>query len=305
MESLGGVLRNRRLALGLSLRHVARVAGISPSYLVALEQGRNPTTGRPPMPSPRVIAALGGALGIARSAILELAAAPPSSSPHVLLYQAGARTQSPAEAGRLLFGDAVDGWVEVVSPDAPEEDPADDIRLRVVGPLGSRPAGRQAYAPERALAALEALLADHRDVVSTPRLGLIFGAASRSRGRGSDLCTLLRSEATWESDVASLCRRVLGIEPVANICVYREADLRRRARESDPLTSGLKLIRAHPVVAAQCSPNGVVTGPAAIETMLVGLAPPETEAHTWKELAGAAAIGLVSDTAVLPAGSQL
>jgi transcriptional regulator with XRE-family HTH domain len=262
--SIGDVLKTRRLALGLSLRHVARAADISPSYLVALEHGRNPTTGRPPMPSPPVLAALGRVLGINRSALLELAA-PPSRSPHALLFQTGSGPGSPGEAARLLFGEAVDGWVEVGRPSA----------------------------PERALAELEALLAECRPAARAPRLGLIFGAGLRPRRR--DLPSLIAAETTWESDVADVCRRALGVEPVANVCVYREADIRRRAGGADPLASALELVRTHPLVAVHDSGAGLTTGSAAIERMLAGLAPAETEAGTWRQLAHAAAIGLAGE----------
>ena len=262
--SVGDLLRTRRLALGLSLRHVARAADISPSYLVALEHGRNPTTGRPPMPSPPVLAGLGRVLGIGRSALLELAA-PPSHSPHALLYQTGSGPRSPGEAARLLFGDAVDRWVEVGRPSA----------------------------PDRALAELEALLAEHRPAAGAGRLGLIFGAGLRPRRR--DLPSLIAAEATWEADVAGACRRALGVEPVANVCVYRDADIRHRTGGADPLASALELVRTHPLVAVDDRGAGITTGPAAIERMLAGVAPAETEAGTWRELAHAAAIGLAGE----------
>jgi transcriptional regulator with XRE-family HTH domain len=270
-EMLGEVLRTRRLALGLSLRHVAREANISPAYLVALEHGRNPTTRRPPMPSPRVLAALGGALGIGRTTLLAVAAPPPRPV-HVLVYQTGAAPEPPTAAARLLFGDAVDGWVEVVDPHAP-----------------------RAYAPEWALATLEAVLAERPEVSGTPRLGLVFGAGPRVVRRPGDLGRLVESEATWETDVAEVCQRVVGAGPVANVCVYRERVVRRREPGRGPLTSGLALIRAHQLVAVQDADAGVTTGPPAIERILTGLAPAEAEAGAWRELAQAAAIGLAGD----------
>ncbi len=263
-ESIGELLKGRRMELELSLRFVAREAGISPSYLVALEQGRNPTTGRPPMPSPRVLAALGRVLGIGRTTLLELAA-PQPPSPHVLLYQTGARPGSPADAARRLFADAVDGWLEVPPPGG-------------TGPL----------------AALENSLVGHRGASSASRLGLMFGARPRHR-RGADLRADIDREATWEEDVAEICRHALGVEPVANVCVYREADIRRRADVLDPLTSALELVRTHPVVAVQGSSTGVVTGPRAIERVLGGVAPPTTDPDTWRELVRVAAVGLASE----------
>lgn len=259
-DSIGELLKSRRMELELSLRFVAREAGISPSYLVALEQGRNPTTGRPPMPSPRVLAALGRVLGIGRTTLLELAA-PQPASPHVLLYQTGARPGSPADAARLLFADAVDRWLEVPPP----------------GGTGLQ-------------AALEESLVSHRDASGASRLGLIFGARPRYR-RGGDLAADIEREATWEEDVATICRHTLGVEPVANVCVYREADICRRD-DPDPLTSALELVRTHPVVAVQGSATGVVTGPRAVERVLGGVAPPTTDHDTWRELVRVAAIGL-------------
>ena len=264
--SIADALRSRRLAAGLSLRHVARSAGISPSYLVALEQGRNPTTGKPSSPSPPVLAALGRVLGIDRSELFELAA-PRSRSPHVLLYQTGPAQASPDTAARRLFGEAVDRWVEVP----------------------------RASAPERGLAELEALLADRRPASTAPRLGLIFGAAARPRRH--DVPSLIAAEATWEADVAAVCRRALGAAPVANVCVYRETDIRRRADGVDPLASALELVRTHPLVAVADSRAEITTGAAAIERILVGLAPAETRAGTWGELAHAAALGLAGERA--------
>jgi transcriptional regulator with XRE-family HTH domain len=263
-SSIGDTLRNRRLALGLSLRHVARAAHISPSYLVALEHGRNPTTGRPPVPSPRVLAALGGVLGISRSALLELVA-PPARSPHTLLYLTGSRPGSPGEAARRLFGEAVDGWIEVGRPSA----------------------------PEHRVAELEAVVADHQPAGGARRLGLIFGMGARPPR--PDLASLIAAEATWESDVADVCRSVLGVEPVANVCVYREADILRGADGADPLASAVELVRTHPLVAVHDSRSGVATGPTAIERMLAGLAPAGTNAETWRQLARAAAIGLAGE----------
>jgi transcriptional regulator with XRE-family HTH domain len=263
-SSVGDTLRTRRLSLGLSLRHVARAADISPSYLVALEQGRNPTTGKPSSPSPPILAALGRVLGIGRSELFELAA-PPLRSAHVLLYQTESAHASPSAAARRLFGEAVDAWVEVP----------------------------RASAPDRGLAEFETLLTDRRPPSGTSRLGLIFGAAAPPRGR--DLPALIAAETTWEADVAAVCRRALGVEPVANVCVYREDDVRRPTGGADPLASALELIRTHPLVAVPDTRAGVATGTPAIERMLAGLAPAGTDAGAWGDLAHAAAMGFAGE----------
>ena len=98
MSVLGDMLRQRRDRLGLSMRETARRIGISPSYLVALEQGRNPSTGRPPVPSPKLLVALGRVLEIDLTALLDTVGAAPSPSVHLLLYQTGSTRSSPVEA---------------------------------------------------------------------------------------------------------------------------------------------------------------------------------------------------------------
>src|SRR6266508_1229502 len=113
---LGGILRRRREQLGLSMREAARRIGISPSYLVALEQGRNPSTGRAPVPSPPILAAIGRVLEIELATLLDAAGAATSPSAHLLLYQTGSGQQSPLEAARSLFAGQVDAWIEIEAP---------------------------------------------------------------------------------------------------------------------------------------------------------------------------------------------
>src|SRR6185312_2427798 len=99
-SGLGGILRRRREQLGLSMRETARRIGISPSYLVALEQGRNPSTGRAPIASPPILAAIGRVLDLELGTLLDASGAPTSPSPHLLLYLIGAGDPSPLEASR-------------------------------------------------------------------------------------------------------------------------------------------------------------------------------------------------------------
>lgn len=87
---LGGILRRRRDQLGLSMREAARRIGIAPSYLASFEQGRNPPTGRPPVPSPKILVAMGQVLEIELASLLDAVGAAPSPSVHLLLYQTGA-----------------------------------------------------------------------------------------------------------------------------------------------------------------------------------------------------------------------
>jgi transcriptional regulator with XRE-family HTH domain len=264
-NELGVLLRSRRGQLGLSIREAARRIGISPSYLLALEHGRNPSTGRPPVPSPPILAAIGRVLGVETAALLDLIGTPAAASAHLLVYQAGEAGRS-ATAARRFFGDRVDTWLELADPCL--AGPPDRARQALAERLeAARPAGRG-------------------------RLGLIFASSSAALRAADDPRAALAREDTWEHDVAATCRAVLGVAPIANVCVYREADLQELAVRLDPLTAALALVRAHPHVVAEDRRGGVTSGPAAIEAILTAARPAGTSFGTWAAVAGAAAVGL-------------
>jgi transcriptional regulator with XRE-family HTH domain len=262
---LGEAIRHRRELLGLPIREAARRIGISTGYLVELEHGRNPTTGRAPIPSATVLAGIGRALEIDVVTLLDLAGAMPRRSAHVLLVQMGGGRRSARAAARRAVASTVDTWIEV----AGRGDPARALGA-IAGAVPVDPAG-----PDR-------------------RLGLVFGPSSALLRTRRSRDAVLASERTWEDDVAAACRAAAGMEPAANVCVYREADLRAAAR--DPLATAIDLVRAHPRVAAQDREGRVTTGPAAIQAVLGVVRPAAVDPGTWASLATAAADGLHRET---------
>jgi transcriptional regulator with XRE-family HTH domain len=289
MSELGGLVRRHRERLGLTVREAARRIGISPSYLVSLEQGRNPSTGRPPMPSPPVLAALARAYDLELTALLDASGVPSSPSTHVLLYQAGGGFPSPLDAARELFADRVDAWIEFVDQ-------------RRNGDIGSSEelVTRRRWQPEidpgtrfETAWSLDVLAEGLRGAALKPksRVGVVFGASSAVIRSVENPDALLESEATWEHDVAAECRSALGVEPAANVCVYREADVQELGDRLDPLAAVLSLVQTHSQVAVQ-DRSGVTIGPAAIETILAPMRPPGVSSGTWGLLTRAAALGL-------------
>jgi transcriptional regulator with XRE-family HTH domain len=251
---LGDLIRGERGRLGLSMREAARRIGISPAYLVELEHGLNPTTGRPPAPSPAVLAGIERALGIDIATLLRLTGGAPPPSGHMLLVQAGPHRSARAAAARA-FGGRADVWIDA-------------------GPLST-------------LACLPAQ--------PGRRLGLVFGSRAATRDIATDAAAVLAAERTWEDDVAAACRDAGGSPPAANVCVYRERDL--RAATADPMAVAIDLIRAHPHVAVQDTAGRVMTGPPAIEAILAAVRPDGLSDAAWSALSAAAALGLHREAA--------
>jgi transcriptional regulator with XRE-family HTH domain len=290
------------------MRETARRIGISPSYLVALEQGRNPSTGRAPLASPPILAAIGRVLEIELATLLDASGAPTSPSAHLLLYLTGAGGPPPLEAARRLFAGQVDAWIEIFDPRRSDdtESPPADILLMKPGPLSSAPSGSPLFETARVLAALSDVLADAPRLRPPPRLGIIFGANSAVLRSIENPAALLESETTWEDDAAAEFHAALGVAPAANICVYRDTDIQELAARLDPLATLLSLIRAHPHVAVREPSGTVTTGLAAIETILSAARPAGVSSETWESLAHAAAVGIARAAAVAhpPARTQ-
>lgn len=293
---LGGIVRRRREQAGLSLREMARRAGISLSYLIAIENGRNPTTGRSPQPSPRVLAGIARALDLDMETLLAaLGGADPSSATHLLLYQMG-RVRSPLAASRRLFGGAADSWIDIVDPHDPTPAPpsAADDAWHVPGPLGVGPPERARFDAERALGALADVLADAPISFRTSRVGIVFGANPSAMRSTENPGSILEAESTWELDVAMRFHATLGRAPVANVCVYRDIDIQELAPRLDALATVVSLMRSHPQIAVEEDDGRVVVGAAAIETILSGVRPTGVNDATWDALVRAAASGFAA-----------
>lgn len=294
---LGGILKRRRERLGLSKRAAARRIGISPSYLVALEQGFNPSTGRAPVPSPLILAAIARTIDVELGTLLEASGAPALQSGHLLLYQSGPGLHSPLESARRLFAGRVDTWIEVVDPRrADNESQPKDVLVRKRQPLGRARSASLVIETPRALATLTSGYPKARRSSLTSRFGIIFGGSSALLRSMENPTTLLESETTWEHDVAAEFRAAVGSEPAANLCVYREADVQELATRLDPLATVLRLIRTHPHVAVVEESGAFTIGPAAIERILAPVRPAGISSETWESLAAAASIGLARQT---------
>jgi hypothetical protein len=253
------------------------------------------------VPSPPILAAIGRVFDIDLVALLDLSGAPTPRSAHLLLYQTGAGHQSPLGSARRLFAGRVDYWIELVDPrrsnDA--ESRLDDVLVR----RGWERSESRAPETRGALSLLSDVLAEIPRSSPWPRLGIVFGASSALLRSLENPLALLESETTWEHDVRAEFRAALGVEPAANVCVYREADIEELAGRFDPLAMALRLIQTHPHVAVQDG-SDVAIGPAAIETILATARPAGVSSDTWESLARAAAAGFAREAGKGPRGES-
>jgi transcriptional regulator with XRE-family HTH domain len=298
--NLGGIVRSRREELGLTVRGAALRIGISASYLVALERGRSSPGGRPPVPSPPVLASIARVLGVELQTLLDAVGVSEPRSGHLLLIQRGRGYRSPLEPVRRVVGDRVEAWIEFVDPRGREKPAA--LGGQLVLRQRPRQGSMTSWETSRALRPVSEVLAEESTSLSGRRVGVIFGASSAVLRSVENPTALLESEESWEQDVRETFRETLGAEPVANVCVYRESDIEELAPQLDPLDTVLRLVEAHPHVAVE-EPSGEVTmGPAAIESVLASARPVGVSSGTWRSLARAAAAGLARVSATREGG---
>jgi transcriptional regulator with XRE-family HTH domain len=293
---LASLLRARRTELGRSLRAVARDARISPSYLGAIELGRNPATGRPPQPSLRVLGALARArdLELATLTAAAGAGAPPGEEgAHALLYVLQRRPAPVLEQVARLHAATTRRWVYVPDPrEAPVGASDERVALRCRWPLGEDPYPDRTLDPARVLRALEgALRAGGEDIDA--EVGLVIADCSAVMRWVRNPEAEIAFEAHWAEDAERVFRDALGRPPTANVCVYHHDDIEALAPQVDPLGVALALLRTHTDVAAVGLDGGLRTGAEAAREILASVRPAGVGTATWAELCSAAARGLV------------
>jgi transcriptional regulator with XRE-family HTH domain len=247
------VVGRRRLAL--TTRDLARLAGISQAYVVALERPAGYTGRAGPTPTIDVVGRLAHALGVEVVDLVAAALRPPAGR-HVLLVADGT-SDSPVQLVRRCITAPVDKWLCA----------APASRSRAVQPGDATPIRlhrhrRRIYDPRRVAASLTSEL-ERVDTAGAAklagqRLGFVFTEMSGLLANVDDPMNVIGFEEHWANTVADASASV-GACVDWNICVYAADDLLALA---DPVESLRRLVRTHDAVWATFE-NEVVSGTSA------------------------------------------
>lgn len=293
LVEFGRSVRERRREMRLSVRALAEIAGVSASYISAIETARNPTTGRAPEPSILVAERLLKALALPPTHFATLCEHDDDRADacnHLLLYRLGMHRDRLKPILVQLFGDSVDQWFCIGDPRGATEDAADMISWQWA--FGVNPYPDDYLEPARILEALELELRKYANRVSARRSGLVVADCSTVMRWVVNPEREVDFETRWVVGSGDVMKRVFGQAPLANVCVYDHSDIESLSARMDVLDTLMRLFSCHTNVVAIDSENRIQKGPAAIAAILRECRPGGVSSTAWRSLTSAAAVTL-------------
>jgi transcriptional regulator with XRE-family HTH domain len=285
---LGAEVRDRRTALGLSVRALAQAAGVSAGYVTAIENGRSASTGRAPEVSLRVLDGIAAALGCTVDELTGSRAH--ADAPHVLLYCVDATGPLFATVDHT-FGADVDHWIYIADPRHAETAPKGRATI-CTWELGAFPYANTHLEPQDILAALEREVAKVAATLKGQRVGLAIMDCSAVMRYVQNAADEVNFEREWHNGVHRIWHDHLQREPAIDVCGYRHADVEALGLTIDQLGTALTLISTHERVVVAESYDVTVSGRAAIRRILAEARPAGVSAAAWREITRAAADSL-------------
>jgi transcriptional regulator with XRE-family HTH domain len=218
----------------LSTRDLARLAGVSQAYVVALEQQRH-TVGtairKGPTPTVDVVAGLAFALGLEPAELL--AQSLRRVGRHVLLLVDTLDTSAVRHL-RDAAGAEVERWVVAGAQLASVEQTRISLR-RTHAPR---------YDPARISRSLDRELLRIAPFVSERSLGFVFAEMADAMTKLDDPSDVIAFESSWGSVVSSAVRKA-GANAAWNVCVYPIETIRSLP---DPRRAAVSLAQSHDMV---------------------------------------------------------
>ena len=290
LEAFGRRVRDRRQELGLSVRALAARAGISAAYVTSIELGRNPSTGRPPVPSIHVVASLAAELGLDVPRLMrEMHAVDPvPADDHVLAYCLDVPADGLLARLDRTLGAGVEHWIYIADPRHPDAGGLDGRATVLRWDLGTFPYESRYLDPENLIAALDTAVRATTATHSGQRVGLAITDCSAVMRWAQNAATEVALERTWHDHVHRIWAEHLHAPPAIDVCAYRHDDLQALGLTIDQLATALALIRDHHRVLV-LDGNEVIAGSPAIRRILARTKPAGVSTHAWNDLTSAAA----------------
>ena len=283
----------------MSVRGLASKAGVSPAYVTAIELGRNPTTGRPPVPSIRVVAQLSSALELDFARVIATIGAVGAdvggAEEHVLLYCIGERGRDILGAIDRLFGGSVDHWLYIADP---REGALCTLAARATvcrWNLGTFPYDHSHLDPRKILDALDLEVGRLAPTHIGERVGLAIADCSAVMRWVQNAEAEVEFERTWHGHTQRIWRERLDGFPAIDVCVYQHADIDAIGLNIDQVSTALDLVRVHDRIVVLDQEGDVMTGAPAIRRILELVRPSGISTAAWSDIGAAAAESLAKD----------
>ncbi|MEO9777994.1 MAG: helix-turn-helix transcriptional regulator [Sedimentitalea sp.] len=286
----GKQVRERRKALRMSIRKLAENSDISPSYVSAIESGRNPATGRPPEPSIGIVERLNSVLGISNSVFRpgRSMCGPGCQHNHALLYRLDDGKVELRQILNQAFGTEVNQWICISDPRQIQE--SDEELIAWHWPFGSFPYPDNFLVPDRIGDALEAQVEKVASQITSENYGVVIADCSAVMRWMINPDAEVDYEDQWIERSTEIFQRILGRAPVVNTCVYAHRDLEALAKQIDVLDTILKLFAAHSQTFAVDHSGQVLSGSKAFSAVLADSRPGGISSSAWRSISGAAAL---------------
>ena len=253
----------------MSTRELARRAGISQAYVVALERSRNTSQANSPAPTVDVLARLAAALRIEPTQLF--AAALRQAGQHVLLVVED-HHRSVLDHARVATCGEIQTWVWAASSAGHTHSAADGLSH-----INLRRSPQQAYAPAAMKQSLTNELRPLGSTLDGRDVGFVFAETSSVMSALDDPHAVISFEHEW-AEVVDSAATLVGAHAAFNICVY-ELDALHALHDSVEAT--VDLMRSHSAVWV-ARQNSVLEGASAARRILSKLRPPTITPTSWR-----------------------
>ncbi len=257
------IIANARQRANLSTRELARKAGISQAYVVALERARPTGVGPGPTPTVDVLARLAHALAIGPGQLFQQSMRPVGR--HVLVVVNNA-SESIMDSVCALAGSGTDTWLS-----------AGSIGDHHALPVRLRRNQRTHYERNVIKASLQSEMERLAPSIAGERIGLVFTEMSEVMKALRNPEALVEFEHRWAEVVSTAAARV-GAHAAWNVCVYETAAVRALA---DPATAAIELIQSHDTVWS-IEHDRVTVGKTGVRRIAELLRPEHVTATAWQ-----------------------